>query len=177
MKIYLGDQSVGLGTYVDVNTQDSTADVEDVIQGEVFYNKEGRQVGTHVCPTVEDLLNEKITKYTKMAVDVCKPTANKTLNNYPFTHSLGETPRKAMIFDIDNSSVKDGYLLHLTAMTDTAPIYSNSNYCFFTWNSGGSCTSQYNNSSALTFNETTITINLSGLSVAKNREYMIVTFA
>lgn len=58
MKIMLGDQEVGLGTYVDINTEDATASVEDVMQGEVFYNAEGRQVGTHVCPTVDELLPE-----------------------------------------------------------------------------------------------------------------------
>lgn len=122
-------------------------------------------------------LNEKITKYTKMAVDVCKPASNKTLSEYTFSHSLGETPKKVVIFDIDNSAVTSGNLLHLTAMLGTQPISGSSNYAYFTWNNNGSQSSQGSNSTVVVFNESTVKINLSGLSVGKNREYMLITFA
>lgn len=56
MSAYLGDKLVSLTAQVDYNTNDATAGVEDVMQGEVFYNAEGRQVGEYVPPTVDELL-------------------------------------------------------------------------------------------------------------------------
>jgi hypothetical protein len=55
MSVYLGDKLVSLTAHIDYNTNDATATTEDVMQGEVFYNTEGRQVGTL---TVDKLLPE-----------------------------------------------------------------------------------------------------------------------
>lgn len=56
MSAYLGDKLVSLTAHIDYNTNDATAGVGDVLQGEVFYNAEGRQVGEYVPPTVDELL-------------------------------------------------------------------------------------------------------------------------
>ena len=92
MKIMLGDQEVGLGTYVDVNTEDATAGVGDVLQGEVFYNAEGRQVGTHVCPTVDELLPE-----------LSNPaTAEQILSGYQAINGEGASVSGSMV---DNGAI------------------------------------------------------------------------